>query len=119
MYVDRADTTVNDKTYTRYLLRTSYRERGKVRHRTLCTLPSRTPEDLKAIQAFQSIRRLDQLCALEMRRDGQTMCQVIPRPGPEQTALLDALGVQLPEALPRRKAVAATRHKLQPLRIDN
>jgi hypothetical protein len=40
------------------------------------------------------------------------MCQMIPRPGPEQTALLDALGVQLHEALPRRKAVAATRHKL-------
>jgi hypothetical protein len=67
----------------------------------------------------EGIRRLDHLCALEMQRDGQTMCQVIPKPGPEQTALLDALGVQLPEALPRRKAVVATRHKLPARRKDN
>jgi len=33
MYVDSATIKRKDKTYTRYLLRTSYRDSGKVKHR--------------------------------------------------------------------------------------
>jgi len=46
MYVD----TSHRKTYTRYLLRDSYREGGKVKHRTIASLSSCSQEEIEAIK---------------------------------------------------------------------
>ena len=46
MYVD----TSHRKTYTRYLLRDSYRENGKVKHRTIASLSSCSQEEIAAIK---------------------------------------------------------------------
>jgi len=46
MYVD----TSHRKTYTRYLLRDSYRENGKVRHRTIASLSSCSQNEIAAIK---------------------------------------------------------------------
>ena len=40
MYVDSSSLTVNHKTYTRHLLRTSFRKDGKVKHRTIANISS-------------------------------------------------------------------------------
>jgi hypothetical protein len=50
MYVDTATITHNGKTYTRHLLRESYRERGQVKHRTLANLSPCAPEEIEAIR---------------------------------------------------------------------
>src|SRR4030042_5366188 len=46
MYVD----TSHRKTYTRYLLRDSYREGSKVKHRTIASLSSCSQEEIEAIK---------------------------------------------------------------------
>jgi hypothetical protein len=46
MYVD----TSHSRTYTRYLLRDSFREKGKVRHRTIANLSSCSQEEIAAIK---------------------------------------------------------------------
>jgi transposase len=46
MFVD----TSHRKTYTRYLLRDSYREGGKVKHRTIASLSSCSQEEIEAIK---------------------------------------------------------------------
>ena len=46
MYVD----TSHSKTYTRYLLRDSFRENGKVRHRTIANLSRCSQEEIAAIK---------------------------------------------------------------------
>ena len=46
MYVD----TSHSKTYTRYLLRDSFRENGKVKHRTIANLSSCSEEEIAAIK---------------------------------------------------------------------
>lgn len=48
MYIDTAKSTIRGKTYTRYLLRESFRENGKVKHRTLANL-SKVPANVIAI----------------------------------------------------------------------
>jgi hypothetical protein len=54
MYLDRSQTTVNGKTYRRVLLRQSFRQDGKVKHRTVANLSACSPEELQAIElAFQ------------------------------------------------------------------
>lgn len=50
MYVDRSTVRARGKTYTRYLLRDSYREGGKVKHRTLMNLSRCRPEEIAAIE---------------------------------------------------------------------
>ena len=42
--------TSTGKSYTRHLLRESYREQGKVKHRTIANLSSCTPEEIAAIR---------------------------------------------------------------------
>ena len=49
MYVDISTIQRNGKSYTRYLLRQSYREAGKVKHRTLANLSTCSREELEAI----------------------------------------------------------------------
>ncbi len=50
MYVDRSTLRVRGKTYTRFLLRESYRDGGKVKHRTLMNLSRCRPEEIAAIE---------------------------------------------------------------------
>ncbi|MHB8614404.1 MAG: IS1634 family transposase [Candidatus Dormibacteraceae bacterium] len=49
MYLDRSQTTVNRKTYQRVLLRQSFRQEGKVKHRTIANLSACSPAELQAI----------------------------------------------------------------------
>ena len=49
MYVDTSTIRRNGKSYTRYLLRQSYREAGKVKHRTLANLSACSREEIDAI----------------------------------------------------------------------
>jgi len=62
MYLDRSQVTVNGKTYHRVLLRQSYREHGKVKHRTIANLSACSAEEIQAIElAFQHKKDLDSL----------------------------------------------------------
>jgi hypothetical protein len=46
MYLDRSQTTANGKTYRRVLLRQSFRQNGKVKHRTIANLSACSQEFL-------------------------------------------------------------------------
>ena len=48
MYLDRSKITVNGKTYHRVLLRQSYRQEGKVKHRTIANLSACSDEEISA-----------------------------------------------------------------------
>ena len=50
MYVDSSSITVNHKTYTRHLLRTSFRKDGKVKHRTIANISSCSDEEIQAVK---------------------------------------------------------------------
>ncbi len=50
MYVDTSHTKQNGKVYTRHLLRTSYRENGKVKHKTIANLSSCSDDEINAIK---------------------------------------------------------------------
>ena len=50
MFVDSSLTRLNGKTYPRHLLRETYREDGKVKHRTLANLTHCKPEEVEAIR---------------------------------------------------------------------
>ena len=62
MYLDRSQTTAHGKTYHRVLLRQSFRQDGKVKHRTVANLSACSPEELQAIElAFKHKHDLDSL----------------------------------------------------------
>ena len=50
MFVDESKSHQNGKTYTRALIRDSYRENGKVKHRTIANISKCTPEEINAIR---------------------------------------------------------------------
>jgi len=50
MYVDSSSVTANGKTYTRHLLRESYRANGKVKHRTIANVSKASREEIDAIR---------------------------------------------------------------------
>ena len=50
MYLDRSQVRLRGKTYTRILLRQSYRHGGKVKHRTVANLSKCSAQELKAIE---------------------------------------------------------------------
>jgi hypothetical protein len=50
MYVDESTLHVNGKTYKRYLLRESYREGKKVKHRTIANISKCSPEEIAAMR---------------------------------------------------------------------
>jgi len=50
MYVDVSTVKGKKRSYTRYLLRESYREGGKVKHRTIANLSRCSPEEIDAIR---------------------------------------------------------------------
>ena len=62
MHLDTSTTKQGDKTYTRYLLRETYREGKKVRHRTIANLSKCKPEEIEAIRlALRHKKDLSQL----------------------------------------------------------
>lgn len=62
MYIDVSTVRQDDKTYTRYLLRESYREGKKVKHRTIANLSKCSPEEIAAIRlALRHKKDLSQL----------------------------------------------------------
>ena len=67
MYLDTSTIKKGDKTYTRHLLRQSYREDGKVKHRTVANLSSCSDKEIEAIRlALRHKEDLgDLLCARE------------------------------------------------------
>jgi hypothetical protein len=62
MYVDISSVRQGDKIYTRYLLRESFREDGKVRHRTIANLSGCSAAEIEAIRL--ALRHKDNLSAL-------------------------------------------------------
>ena len=49
MYIDKSKSRQHGKTYTRALIRESYREDGKVKHRTISNISKCSPEEVDAI----------------------------------------------------------------------
>jgi len=43
MYIDTSTVRIGQKSYTRYLLRESFRDHGKVKHRTIATFRNPDP----------------------------------------------------------------------------
>lgn len=65
MFIDSATIKRNDKTYTRHLLRSSFRENGKVKHKTIANLSSCTDDEIKAIKlALKHKKNLFELCSI-------------------------------------------------------
>lgn len=62
MYLDKSQVTIKGKVYSRCLLRESYRETGKVKHRTVANLSKCSPEEIAAITlAFEHKHNLEAL----------------------------------------------------------
>jgi len=64
MYVDTAHIRQGGKTYTRHLLRESYREDGKVKHRTIANLSGCSAEEIEAVRL--ALRHKGNLSALNV-----------------------------------------------------
>jgi hypothetical protein len=60
----------------------------------------------------EGLTHLQTLCATEMTVDGGGSCLRIPDPGAPARALLKALAIRLPDALPHNETVVVTRKKL-------
>jgi transposase len=69
MYVDVSTVRTKGRSYTRYLLRESYREGRKVQHRTIANLSSCSQEEIEAIRlALKHKKDLAQLGSLQQVR---------------------------------------------------
>lgn len=76
MYLDIGKVTAKDKTYSRCLLRESYREQGKVKHRTIANLSKCSTEEIAAIKlAFEHKHDLDALKSCATATESYTTCQ--------------------------------------------
>jgi len=71
MYVDTATIKRKDKSYTRHLLRTSFRENGKVKHKTIANLSSCSEDEVKAIKL--ALKHKKDLSVLFTTRDIETV----------------------------------------------
>ena len=87
MYVDSSSITVNQKTYTRHLLRTSFRKNGKVKHRTIANISSCSDEEIQAVKLglkykgnLAELASLDKSMKLQQGlRVGAVLGSVVPR----------------------------------------
>ena len=62
MYLDTVKNKQGDKIYTRYLLRESYREGKKVKHRTIANLSHCSPDEIEAVRlALKHKKKLAEL----------------------------------------------------------
>src|SRR6476660_1846940 len=73
MYVDTSHITRGGKTYTRHLLRESYRANGKVLHRTLANLSQCSAAEIEAIRL--ALRHKEELAHLGTIQDAITLRQ--------------------------------------------
>lgn len=71
MYIDAATIKRKDKIYTRYLLRSSFRENGKVKHKTIANLSGCSEDEIKAIQL--ALKHKNHLSALFTAQDIETV----------------------------------------------
>src|SRR5205809_2845232 len=60
----------------------------------------------------EGLRQLQTLCSTEVKVDGGGSCLRIPTPHADTGALLQALDLRLPEALPHTETTVVTRKKL-------
>jgi len=60
----------------------------------------------------EGLHQLQTLCAMELSVEGGGTCLRIPKPTPHAAALLKALNLRLPEALPHKEVKVVTRKKL-------
>jgi len=76
MYLDTCKVRANGKVYTRVLLRQSFRENGKVKHRTIANLSKCAPEEIAAIKlAFEHKHDLESLARTAAQRTDFTLRQ--------------------------------------------
>jgi len=67
----------------------------------------------------QGIDLLSTLCAQKVSIHGKASFQVIPEPCDDVKALLDALDITMPDAIPDRGVVVSTRKKLPGNRVKH
>jgi transposase len=98
MYLDRSKISVNGRTYRRVLLRQSYRQDGKVKHRTIANLSACSDEELNAIElAFKHKKDLDALRPspsgpLDLRQGLSLGAVWVLRSLAQRTGIIAALG---------------------------
>ena len=130
MHIDSSTyTTPDGRTYTRHLLRESYRSGGKVLKRTLANLSHLEPERLEALRLALAhkgpvcelanvsvgLEELKELCTTQVWVRGRLAFTAVPQPRDSTQALLAAAGIDLSAMLPRvgrLGAAANTRRKL-------
>ena len=71
MYVDTSIARSNGKTYTRHLLRTSFREQGKVKHKTIANLSDCSDQEVAAIKL--ALKHKKDLSVLGSAKDIRTV----------------------------------------------
>ena len=92
--------------YTCYLLRETFREDDKVKHRTIANLSGCREEEIEAMRlALKHKRDLSQLVSV-------TEAVSLRQPRPSVKQLLKAASVRLPGVLPCKGVRVATRKKL-------
>jgi transposase len=96
MYVDTAYSTQRGKSYVRYLLRESFRENGKVKHRTLANLSHCTNEEIAALKLalkhkgnLANLGSIAEIKAKQGMRIGAVLCL---KAMAEHVGLVKALG---------------------------
>ena len=66
MYIDYSVSRQNGKTYSRVLLRTSYWDEGKVKHKTIANLSKCSKEEIEAMRlAFKHKKDLTEIRPIE------------------------------------------------------
>ena len=69
MYIDSSTVHGKKKSYTRHLLRSSFRENGKVKHKTVANLSSCSPQEIQAMKL--ALKYKDELAFLRNIQDTQ------------------------------------------------
>ena len=78
MYVDTTTSRRGNKTYVRHLLRTSFRENGKVRHKTLANLSICSNEEITAIKL--ALKHKGNLASIASLSDIETTPELLTCP---------------------------------------
>lgn len=71
MYIDSSTIKKNGKSYTRHLLRTSFREKGKVKHKTVANLSSCSVDEIEAIKL--ALKHKSDLSSIGSKKDIQAV----------------------------------------------
>lgn len=90
--------------YTRYLLRESFREDAEVHHRTIANLSSCSEKE--------AVHQLSSLCAISVSINGKPMYHQVPQPPEELKALIEAAGATIPIPFGNSGVVVSTRATL-------